>query len=155
MKFCDHALFVTEVATSSPSAGNVLNVDALSDDNTFGVRQVDLLIKTLLFNLACPVPLPNNAPKEAGGIALYSLTEYGRVGGYPSFGDTTEYRLCRNAVRSRFKVNLDNLPLVNAISAMAEKGNHKCHQRLRDELRDRSFLNRFYSSRRRLSKRCD
>lgn len=137
--FRDHAMFVTEVATNSPSAGSMPFADALANDNTFGVRQVDFLIKTLLFNAPSPAPLPNNAPTEAGGIALYALTEYGKIGWYPTFDDTTEYRLCLNGVRGRFMANPDNLPLLNAITALTEMDEPKHRQSLRDELRSRSL----------------
>ncbi len=136
----DRAMFVTEVATNLLRAENSLFADAYSNDNTFGVRQVDFLIKTLLYNLPCPAPLPNNAPAKTGGIALFALTEYGRIGCYPTFDDTTEYRLCLNGVRGRFKANPDTPTLVNAISALTVSGNLASRQRLFDELRNRTLL---------------
>ena len=133
------AMFVTEVATTSHAADSVYS-DACVDDRTFGVRQADFLIKTLLYDIPCPAPLPVNAPAESGGIALYALTEYGRIGCYPTFDDTTEYRLCLNGARGRFPTNPDNVPLVNAISAASDHDSQDGRLRLLDELRNRTFF---------------
>jgi hypothetical protein len=140
VEFRDGAMFVTEVATNPPSADDAVYADPFANDSHFAVRQVDFLIKTLLYNLPSPAPLPNNAPEEAGAIALYAFTEYGRIGCYPTFDNTTEYRLCLNGVRGRFQTNPDNQPLVNAIVAATKDSNRDRRQRLHDEIRNRTLL---------------
>ena len=137
----DHAFFVTEVATNSTPLGDcVLRADPLDEDHRFGVRQVDFLIKSLLCALPSPAPLPSNAPTEAGGIALYALTEYGRIGQYPTFDETTEFRRCLNGMPGRFPANPDNTILLNAIQAATVNADRDAHRCLLDELRDRRLM---------------
>lgn len=146
VEFRDHAMFLTEVSTNCSADGNTANADIFSNDVTFGVRQVDFLIKTLLYNLPCRAPLPNSASTKAGTIALYVLTEYGRIGSFPTFDDTTEYRQCLNGTLGKFIANPGNSCLVNAISTVADNDNPDSRQRLHDELRNRTLLFAFQVS---------
>ncbi len=99
------ALFVTEVETSQTRPHNDPYCNL--GDEELPVRQVDFLIKALLYRLQAPAPLPRGLSEEKpGAIALFSLTEYGRWGSYPTFEDTTEYRICLNGVKGRFAPRL-------------------------------------------------
>ena len=67
--------------------------------DAFTLRQVDYLIKTLIFGITAPAPLPpcrTEAEEDPFALAWRSLVEYGRLGGFPSLADTTEYRLGLN-----------------------------------------------------------
>jgi hypothetical protein len=55
----------------------------------YAVRAVDSLIKSHVFGLVVPHPLPPNLALEPAQIVLYSFSLFGRRCAYASFGDTT------------------------------------------------------------------
>ena len=67
--------------------------DILWMDEVFVLRQVDFLIKALLYGVLCPapLPLPGLDAVGTGSLAYYALAEYGRAGRYPTYEDTTAY----------------------------------------------------------------
>ena len=82
--------------------------------------------------------MPRDLPDKPGTIALYSLMEYGRWGWFPTFEETTEYRLCLNGVTGRFPPAGENalLPVLRAVEA---SDGSATRQRLLDELRGRKL----------------
>src|SRR5262249_28373235 len=108
-------------------------------DDEFPVRQVDFLIKALLYRLQVPTPLPRGLSEEkSGAIALYCLTEYGRWGWFPTFEDTTEYRICLNGVKGRFPPKAENA-LLPMISAVEESDNSANREKLLEAMRGRNL----------------
>lgn len=135
LMFRESAVFVTEVemfpAPASP--GSWPDLWSGMEDEGLPIRQVDFLIKALLYRCESPAPIPHSLDEETGRIALHSLTEYGRWGSFPSFEETTEYRTCLNGVRGRFPPSASNalLPLIKAVE---ECGSISTRQRLLDAL---------------------
>lgn len=117
--FRDRAMFITEVEASQ--IGLTAQLGSESKDERFPVRQVDFLIKALLYRINAPAPLPHGLPDEPRRIAPYSFMEYGRWGWFPTFEDTTEYRLALNWVAGKFVVppqeNTDLLPALQTVEA--------------------------------------
>ncbi|HJZ54508.1 MAG TPA: SseB family protein [Gemmataceae bacterium] len=128
------ALFVTEVETSRTRPAN--DLDANLGDEQLPVRQVDFLIKALLYQVETPAPLPRGlSGREPGAIAFFSLTEYGRWGWFPTFEDTTEHRICLNGVVGRFRPPPNHDALLSALRAVEGKDDTVARQRLYDQLR--------------------
>jgi hypothetical protein len=93
--FRPEELCVIEVEACSTRPAN--DIYRNLDDDKFPVKQVDFLIKALLYRAQAPAPLPRGLSKSnPGSLALFSLIEYGRWGWFPTFDDTTEYRSCLN-----------------------------------------------------------
>jgi hypothetical protein len=132
VQFREGALFVLEVE-ASPTRSQAHPWSDLEDER-LPVRQVDFLIKTILYNLVSPAPLPGGLRDEPGAIALYSFTEYGRRGWFPSFDETTEYCLCLNGVLGRFPDRWEKNVLVPVIRAVEECDSAGNRQRLLEEL---------------------
>ena len=132
------ALFVTEVEASRTRPPSDLYRDL--EDEELPVRQVDFLIKALLYRLQAPAPLPSavSPTRNLAALALYSLTEYGRLGWFPAFDDTTEYRICLNGVKGRFpsRPNDTLLPTIKAVEECDIPANR---QMLLEELRGHSL----------------
>jgi hypothetical protein len=61
---------------------------ATGGDRVFIVRAVDFLIKSHLYHLAVPHPIPDGFPDDAERIALYSFGEYGRMASFATYEDT-------------------------------------------------------------------
>jgi hypothetical protein len=131
-------LFVTEVEASRTRPPNDLYRHL--EDEELPVRQVDFLIKALLYRLQAPAPLPRGLSKEKpGALALFSLTEYGRWGWFPAIDDTTEYRICLNGVKGRFPPRPKDT-LLPAIKAVEERDIPANRQKLLEELRGHSLF---------------
>jgi hypothetical protein len=130
------ALFITEVEASQTRPKDVYGIVL---DEELAVRQVDFLVKALLYQLPVPAPLPRRLSEEnRGTMALFALTEYGRWGWFPTFDDTTEYRLCLNGRKGRYPHRAENafLPLIHAVQ---DHDSLAHRQRLLDQLRGRSL----------------
>ncbi|MFO0805386.1 MAG: hypothetical protein U0791_19955 [Gemmataceae bacterium] len=127
------ALFVTAVdACGTPPPDDFYHREP---DENLPVRQVDFLIKALLYKVHAPAPAPRClAEREPGFIALFSLMEYGRWGCFPSFEDTTEYRFCLNGVQGRFPHPPENA-LLPVLRDVEENDNAANRRRLLESLR--------------------
>jgi hypothetical protein len=131
------ALFVTEVEVSRTHPADNLHLNL--EDQELPVRQVDFLIKALLYRLQAPAPLPRGLSEEKPcAIAFFSLTEYGRWGSFPTFEDTTEYRVCLNGVKGRFPPRAENA-LLPVIRAIEKSDSPATRRRLLEELRGRNL----------------
>jgi hypothetical protein len=130
------AIFVTDVESSRTCPPKDLYPN-LQDDG-FVVRQVDFLIKALLYRQQVLAPLPRGLSEKPGAIALYCLTEYGRWGWFPTFDDTTEYRICLNGVKGRFPPKAENA-LLPAIRAVEESDNSANRAKLLEAIRGRNL----------------
>ena len=105
-------------------------------DEELAVRQVDFLIKALLYGVEAPAPLPRGLSEaNSGAIALFSLTEYGRWGWYPTFEDTTEYRICLNGVAGRFPPPANHAALLMALRDADSDESEGARRRLYAQLR--------------------
>jgi hypothetical protein len=96
--FENGTMLITSVEAAKPEASERHCLargpdDILWMDEDFVVRQVDFLIKALLYGVLCPapLPLPGLDPVGTGSLAYYALAEYGRVGRYPTYEDSTAY----------------------------------------------------------------
>jgi hypothetical protein len=127
------ALFITEVQASRTRPKDVYRI---AQDEELSVRQVDFLIKALLYRMEAPAPLPRGLSEERpGSLALFSLTEYGRWGWFPTFEDTTEYRICLNGVTGRFPPPPNHGALLSALRAVEGEDTPETRQQLYDQLR--------------------
>ncbi len=136
----DTAMFVTEVQTN-PREADLGEEDLASYQNeSFSVRQVDFLIKAILLNLVSPAPLHPKLLPDTTAIASYSFSEYGRIGFYPTFDDTTEFRLCLNGTKGRFRPIADSFPLLNAVLAVSQNDNSHSRDQLYAALRKWNLL---------------
>jgi len=54
---------------------------------------VDYLIRSHLYRLPLPHPLPKSVGQDPRELALFSFSQYGRYGLYGTFADTTRLRL--------------------------------------------------------------
>jgi len=129
--FRDHACFITQVESSG---------DVEAPDEGFAVRQVDFLVKALLYNLMVPAPVPRRVCENTSTAASYALTEYGRHGSFPTFRDTTEYRACLNGVIGRFKPPPDHAALLLLVQALSAEIDSQKRAVLLGELRDRTLF---------------
>jgi hypothetical protein len=144
------SLFVTEVEFSRARPFNDLYPHLLDED--LAVRQVDFLIKVLLYRMLSPAPLPRDLPFEkSGALSLFSFLEYGRLGCYPTFDDTTEYRICLNGVKARIPTAPENA-LLPAIKAVEEEDTPANRERLLKELRGQNLYFAFMVSEEELRK---
>jgi hypothetical protein len=82
--FNDAEAVVSEVEATR---GKVMDVPTLA------VRMVDFLVKTHLYRIEAPHPLPTSLPDDKQTLALYSFSEYGRWAFFGSFEDTTTVRV--------------------------------------------------------------
>jgi hypothetical protein len=64
-------------------------------DKQLAVRQVDFLIKRLLFGVELPHPLPATLPPDPESIVHYSFIMYGRGASFAAYGDTTSVVISR------------------------------------------------------------
>jgi hypothetical protein len=104
-------------------------------DENLPVRQVDFLIKALLYGIAAPAPAPRClAEREPGFIALFSLMEYGRWGWFPTFEDTTEHRFGLNGSKGRYPHPPENA-LLPALRDVEENDDAANRKRLLESLR--------------------
>jgi hypothetical protein len=82
------------IASAALTGGRLL-VESISADRAatggnqvFIVRSVDFLIKSHLYHLAAPHPIPEGFPDDPDRIALYSFGEYGRMASFATYEDT-------------------------------------------------------------------
>jgi hypothetical protein len=72
---------------------NVVAVEApgelVEGDASYPVAAVDYLIRSHLYHLAVPHPLPRDMGRNPRELALFSFSRYGRRGLYGTFADTT------------------------------------------------------------------
>ena len=131
------ALFIIEVEASRTRPKDVYRI---AQNEELPVRQVDFLVKALLYRLPVPAPLPRSlSTGNRGTMTLFALSEYGRWGWFPTLDDTTEYRLCLNGRKGRYPHRAENalLPLIEAVQDHDSPANRR---RLLDQLRGRSLL---------------
>lgn len=62
----------------------------------YAIRQVDYLIKSHLYGLRVPHPLPNDLSRNSQVVALYSFKVYGNMCCFGTFEDTLPQDLLRN-----------------------------------------------------------
>jgi len=58
-------------------------------DPHYPIAVVDFLIRSHVFGLAVPHPLPESPGRDPRQLALFSFSQYGRRGWYGTFADTT------------------------------------------------------------------
>lgn len=105
----ENALVISEIEAAR---------EAMEADEHLPVRQVDFLVKALLYRVSVPAPLPQALQipdresqtiqalsdragqheqswerPNPGSLAFWSLTEYGCWGWYPTFDDSTQCRI--------------------------------------------------------------
>lgn len=61
-------------------------------DPAFPIAEVDFLIRSHLYGLVLPHPLPSEAAHDPRELVLYSFSRYGRRGMFGAFADTTRLR---------------------------------------------------------------
>jgi SseB protein N-terminal domain len=130
--FRDGAIFVTEVETSRAAAARILWPK--TEDVEIPIKQVDFLIKALLYPFQVPAPLPRGLHPTPGRIALFTLSEYGRWGWFPTFDDTTEYRISLNGVVGRFPSPPNHAALLSALCAVENESDPGAKLRLYNQL---------------------
>ena len=80
-----HKLRVTRVTASRPQ---------LYGQESFAARVVDFIVRTHVLEIAMPHPLPEMLLGKTGHeLALFSFSQFGRVGQFGSFEDTTMFKL--------------------------------------------------------------
>lgn len=76
---------------------NVVAVEARKElverDPLYPVAAVDYLIRSHLYRLPTPHPLPNFMGTDPRRLALFSFSQYGRYGLFGAFGDTTQLQV--------------------------------------------------------------
>ncbi len=78
----DDLLTITSIKADAKASG---------ESNDFAVRSVDYLIKSHIFNLPFPNPIPPNIPSNSPrDIALACFSLYGRMAWFASYDDTTK-----------------------------------------------------------------
>jgi hypothetical protein len=92
--------------------------DFVRADPVFPARQVDFLVKSLLYGVRAPAPVPKEVGPNTGSIAYYALTEYGKSAWYPSFGDTVAFRLWLNGAIGWFTPSSGQQETLEAIHAV-------------------------------------
>lgn len=65
--------------------------EAATSDPDFCVREVDFLVKSLLYNLAVPHPLPQEMQADDRALAEFSYQRHGRRGLWATYGDTLAF----------------------------------------------------------------
>ena len=121
-----------EASPSSPPRSHVPE----TNDPRLPVRQVDFLLKMLVYGCPSPAPLPADlAGENEGTLALWALTEYGRWGWFPTFEDTTEYRLGLNGVADRMPAAPAQRALLDAVQAVEANDNPTTRRALHERLR--------------------
>jgi hypothetical protein len=92
--------FVVDIELEPPTARvTSITADAqfLEGDSTYVIAVVDFLIKSHLYKVVVPHPLPSDWSKEpAGRLALLSFSQYGRRGLFGTFCETTGLCLRRD-----------------------------------------------------------
>jgi hypothetical protein len=63
------------------------NPQVAADDPDFVIRQVDFLVKSHLYRIETPHPLPPDFPDDPEQIALYSFSQYGRWASFATYED--------------------------------------------------------------------
>jgi len=80
----------------SESQANITRIDAnalvASQNNLFIINQVDFLVKSHLYKLEVPHPLPKDLPTDNQTIALFSFSQYGRWASFATYDDTSQIR---------------------------------------------------------------
>ncbi len=94
---------------------------SLGGDPAFAVRQVDFLIKTLLYQERSPAPLQSDTSQDASAAAAAGLVEYGRWGTFPTMEDSTEYGLALNGSRGRFPRSSESIHVMAALHDVASE----------------------------------
>ena len=64
-----------------------------SGSDGYSVAAVDYLIKSHLYRLATPHPLPPNYPRDVTQITLFSFSQFGRFARFATFADVTRFRV--------------------------------------------------------------
>lgn len=76
---------------------NVVGVEArktlVEGDPAYPIAAVDYLIRSHLYRLPVPHPLPKSIGQDPRQLALFSFSQYGRKGLFGTFADTTRLRL--------------------------------------------------------------
>jgi hypothetical protein len=145
--FADHLYFVRSWTGTLRYRAHVLfreggmfitGVEAPADssraDPIVSVLQVDFLVKSLLYRVLAPAPVPRELGPNTGRIAYYALTEYGRWGWYPSFDDTTTFRLWLNGAVGWFGPSPGHLGMLEAIRAVEANDSQPTREALYAEL---------------------
>jgi hypothetical protein len=95
---------LTFVAEITP-AEKLLRVSRLwasrSEETAFAVQQVDYLIKSHLYKLQVPHPLPQELQNESKAAALYSFSQYGRICCFGTFENTLGPDILKNTSRTQ------------------------------------------------------
>jgi hypothetical protein len=89
LKPTQDSLRVSRVWASSP------------EEPAFAVQQVDYLIKSHLYKLRVPHPLPIVLQNEPKAVALYSFSQYGRICCFGSFESTLSQSIMKNTTGSQ------------------------------------------------------
>jgi hypothetical protein len=67
--------------------------ELVESDSFYPVAVVDYLIRSHLYRLPIPHPLPKSIGQNPYDLTLFSFTEYGRHGLFGAFGDTTRLQV--------------------------------------------------------------
>lgn len=90
---------LTLVAEITPTE-NSLTVSRVwssrSEEPKLAIQQVDYLIKSHLYKLRVPHPLPSELPREQKAVALYSFSQFGRLCCFGSFENTLGENMLKN-----------------------------------------------------------
>lgn len=70
-----------------------------SEEPTLVVQQLDYLIKSHLYKLRVPHPLPLDLQNEPKAVALYSFSQYGRICCFGTFENTLGPNILKNTSR--------------------------------------------------------
>jgi len=93
-------VFVAGIELEPPTArlaSITSDADLWENDSTYVTAVVDYLVKSHLYKVVVPHPLPRDMSKgTAGQLALLSFSQYGRLGLYGTFGETTAFRVHRD-----------------------------------------------------------
>lgn len=80
--------------------------EALSEDHSFAIREVDYLIKSHVMHGRMPHPLPPDLPRDAETVGQYSFAQYGNMCCFGTYADTLPANLIKP---ERIKAALDQL----------------------------------------------
>lgn len=82
-------LFVAEFSTTGTEIV-IRRIWAAGElDDGYAAQQVDYLIKSHLYGLAVPHPLPRSVPREPEAVGSYSFSQYGSNCCFATYEDTT------------------------------------------------------------------
>jgi hypothetical protein len=70
-----------------------MNPDPIGNDLSYGVRMVDYLVKSHVFGLHFPHPLPADFPRDNAEIASYCYGLYGKYTGFATYEDTSALQM--------------------------------------------------------------